>query len=391
MNNNVNMPVDPDHFYANLTANKIPLSELLVSAKLFNPVPEDWFVIITDIKNSTAAVSGGLHENVNFVATGSIVTVLNIAFKAGITIPFFFGGDGATFLIPKSITDKTMSALLLYKANILQNYTLDLRVGIMSVKEIYIKGYELQISKFSSTGVFSIPIVLGQGLNYAEQIIKADDYLSASGNAGTDELDLSGMQCRWDKIAPPENTEEIVTLIVIEQKNIDQSIAFSKVISHIDKIYGTQEARQPISIPKLIFKTSFNNLGQEMRTRLGKVNFFELIKTWFINLYGYIYFRTESGKNYLNKLVEMSDTLVIDGRINTVISGTEQQRLALQSALNGMEDANEILYALYVSKESVMSCYVRDLEDDHIHFVDGSEGGYTKAASILKHKLKIKV
>jgi hypothetical protein len=127
-----------------------------------------------------------------------------------------------------------------------------------------------------------------------------------------------------------------------------------------------------------------------MRTRLGKVNFFELVKTWFTNLYGYIYFRTQSGKNYLNKLVEMSDTLVIDGRINTVISGTEQQRLDLQTALNRMEDANEILYALYVSKESVMSCYVRDLEDDHIHFVDGSEGGYTKAASILKNKLKIK-
>jgi hypothetical protein len=384
------MSADLDHFYANLPANKIPLSKLLTSAQLFKAVPEDWFVIITDIKNSTAAVSGGLHENVNFVATGSIVTVLNIAFKAGITIPFFFGGDGATFLIPKSIKDKTMNALLLYKANTLQNYNLDLRAGIISVKEIYAKGLDLQISKFSSIGVFSIPVVLGQGLNYAEQIIKADDYLSTEGNTNTDELDLSGMQCRWDKIAPPENTEEIVTLIVIEQKNIDQSVVFSQVISHIDEIYGTQEARQPISIPKLIFKTSFNNLGQEMRTRLGKVNFFELVKTWFTNLYGYIYFRTQSGKNYLNKLVEMSDTLVIDGRINTVISGTEQQRLALQSALNAMEDANKILYALYVSKESVMSCYVRDLEDDHIHFVDGSEGGYTKAASILKNKLKIK-
>jgi hypothetical protein len=33
-----------------------------------------------------------------------------------------------------------------------------------------------------------------------------------------------------------------------------------------------------------------------------------------------------------------------------------------------------------------MSCYVRDWDDGHIHFVDGSEGGYTKAAKLIKAK-----
>jgi hypothetical protein len=56
--------------------------------------------------------------------------------------------------------------------------------------------------------------------------------------------------------------------------------------------------------------------------------------------------------------------------------------------LNALEEADEIRYALYVSSESVMSCYVRDLKDDHIHFVDGAEGGYTKAAGVLKLKMK---
>lgn len=52
-----------------------------------------------------------------------------------------------------------------------------------------------------------------------------------------------------------------------------------------------------------------------------------------------------------------------------------------------MERNHEILYGIYVSGESVMSCYVRDLEDDHIHFVDGAEGGYTAAAAVLKEKI----
>lgn len=376
------------HFYSNLKVNKNPLSELLLMNKLFHSVPNDWFVILTDIKSSTNAVLAGLHENVNLIATGSIVTVLNIAFKANISIPFFFGGDGATFIVPPSIVELAMKSLSLYRANTLTNFNLELRTGIISVAEIYQNNHELRICKYSSTENFSIPVVLGNGLNYAEKIIKGDDYLVADQDTKNQELDLSGMQCRWDKIEPPEHSEEVVTLIILVQNYDKQAKVFSKVIKHIDRVYGLPEKRQPISIPKLIFRTSFNNLGKEMRSRIGKINFLELVKTWCINLYGYIYFRTDSGKNYLKKLVEMSDTLVIDGRINTVITGTEKQRLILQKALNEMENDQEILYGLFVSSESVMSCYVRDLEDDHIHFVDGSEGGYTKAASVLKQKLK---
>jgi hypothetical protein len=84
----------------------------------------------------------------------------------------------------------------------------------------------------------------------------------------------------------------------------------------------------------------------------------------------------------------MSDTLVIDGRINTVISGTESQRMQLTIALDSLEKEGVLLYGMHVSSSAVMSCYVRDLEDGHIHFVDGSDGGYTQAAGILKRKLR---
>jgi len=385
------MPSNQDHYYSNLAVNKIPLSQLLLKNNLFKEIPEDWHVIITDIKSSTVAVNSGLHETVNLIATGSIVTVLNIAFKANILVPFFFGGDGATFIVPASMVAEVMKSLLKYQENTLQNFNLDLRAGIVAVEKIYHKGHQLKISRYSNSGTLSIPIVLGDGLAYAEQIIKGDDYLLSGHDPSSDEIDLSGMQCRWDKIEPPENSEEVVTLIVIAQKCAEQAEVFSKVIRHLDLIYGTAEKRQPISVSKLIFRTSFNSLGKEMKHRLGKVKIFELIKSWFINVYGYIYFRTESGKNYLKQLVEMSDTLVIDGRINTVITGTEKQRLALQKELDKIEKDGRILYALYVSGESIMSCYVRDLDDDHIHFVDGAEGGYTQAASVLKQKIKDKL
>lgn len=380
-----------DQFYNNLPANRMALADLLVKTSLFYPVPADWHVIITDIKGSTQAVQSGLHETVNLIATGSIVTVLNLAFRAGITVPFFFGGDGATFIVPPSVVDQAMQGLLLYRLNTSENFNLELRVGVVPVQEIYQEGHELNISKFGLSDAFSIPVILGKGLSFAEQLIKAEDYLFSSELAPAAELDLSGMQCRWDKIDPPEHSQEIVTLLIMAVGLVSPALIFSKVIRHIDEIYGPPKRRQPISVAKLKLKSSFDRLSVEMRARIGKIRFFELLKSWLINLYGYIYFQTESGKNYLNRLVEMSDTLVMDGRINTVISGNQAQRFQLLKVLDELEQAGEVLYGVHVSGDSVMSCYVRDLKDGHIHFVDGAEGGYTQAARQLKVKLIHKI
>ena len=118
------------------------------------------------------------------------------------------------------------------------------------------------------------------------------------------------------------------------------------------------------------------------------MKFFELLKSWLTMILGPFYFRTTKGQHYLRQLVEMSDTLVMDGKINTVMSGSAVQRKALIHFLDALEAKDTIRYGIHLSSASIMSCYVRDLKDDHIHFVDGAEGGYTKAAMVLKAKLK---
>ena len=379
-----------DQFYSSLPIHRMPLGELLIQAELFQPVPRDWHVIITDIKGSTIAVLNGAHENVNLIATGSIVSVLNIAFDQQLTVPFFFGGDGATFIVPPSIIENVMRSLAVYRTNTLENFNLELRTGIVPVEDIYQQGHELLIAKFSSSASFSIPVVLGNGLNYAEQLIKGADALLAEETVDDTELDLTGMQCRWDKIAPPREQDEVITLLVIAGDQAHQSAVFAKVVNQIDALYGLPQYRQPISVAKLKLKTTFHDLNIEMKAKLGKIRWLELIQNWFVNLYGFIYFRTKSGKTYLNSLVEMSDTLVIDGKINTVISGGKQQKADLLKYLDKLEAHNELSYGYFVSGASVMSCYVRDLKAGHVHFVDGAEGGYTQAARMLKSKLSLK-
>ena len=136
----------------------------------------------------------------------------------------------------------------------------------------------------------------------------------------------------------------------------------------------------------LKLKATLAKIGLEMRTRMGGFKLFYLLINWAKTSIGFFYFKTKKGKAFLHNLVDMSDTLVIDGRINTVICGTAQQRELLETALSKIEHEGEILYGLYVSQESVMSCYVRNMNDGHIHFVDGAEGGYTKAAGVIKQK-----
>lgn len=383
------MSENNDQFYSRLPVNRISLPDLFTEDHLFYRIPDNWHVIITDIKNSTTAVQSGLHETVNLIATGSIVAVLNISFKANLTVPFFFGGDGATFIVPPTVVDTAMAALQTYRKHTKRDFNIELRAGAVPVRDIYALGHELKVTKFSSSGNFSIPIILGNGLSHAEKVIKGEDYIHADPEVPDSELDLTGMQCRWDKIKPPEINYEVVTLLAIASEGIPQSLAYKHVISHIDEIYGTPQKRQPISVSKLkMTTTTFAKLEVELRVRFGNMWLFRVLGAWIKSWLSYFYFRTKTGKGYLIRLVEMSDTLVVDGKINTVITGTEEQRLRLQEALNALEEAGEIKYALYVSKESVMSCYVRDLKDDHIHFVDGGEGGYTKAAGVLKLKLK---
>ena len=378
-----------DKFYTNLPVNKRPLSELLVKDDLFYQVPGSWHVVITDVKNSTTAIVQGRHEIVNLVATGSIVAVLNIARKANLTVPFFFGGDGATFIVPHSILDSVMKALLIHQKNTSKNFNLHLRVGQVPVAEIYERHHSLRISKLKTSQLCTINVLLGDGLMYADEKIKRDDFMFVMANASNQQLDLSGMQCRWQRIMPPANRSEVVSLLAIPQEGAKQSIVLKKVIDCIDTIYGEPKTRVPIRVTNLRLKATLAKIGLEMQARIGGFKLVYLLSNWLKTRLGQLYFKTKKGKLYLNNLIDTLDTLIIDGRISTVISGTQEQRKLLQHALDELERQGEIHYGLHVSKESVMSCYVLNLNKSHIHFVDGAEGGYTKAARMIKRKMNM--
>ncbi|CAM4293559.1 DUF3095 family protein [Zobellia nedashkovskayae] len=377
-------------FYTNLENHKAPVNKILSEATLFKKIPDDWHIVVTDIKGSTASVENGFSEIVNLIATGSIIAALNIASKHTITIPFFFGGDGATLLIPSILLPEIMDALTLHKENIQKEFDIYLRVGSVPVSHVYKNNQELKIAKASITKLHTIPIVLGNGLHFAEKEIKSRDKILDKAHAKKTALDLDGMECRWNKIPPPENSNEVVSLLVNALNESKQASIFQEILEKTDEIYGSLSNRNPISVPKLKLKLKFNyhQIRTELKASNKKFGVINFLKVWITGLFGkYYYLPSAKGRKYLNELTQLSDILVIDGRINMVISGTTKQRQRLTKYLDELEKHEVIIYGIHVSNTSIMSCYVRNRNAKHIHFVDGGSSGYTRAAKVLKEKI----
>lgn len=381
-------------FYANLPKHFMPLRDLLKDESLFEGVPKNWHIVVTDVEDSSKAVANGRHNDINLTATGSIITVLNEikTIDSSIKIPYFFGGDGATFIIPDEIIPQVLTALNAYSAHIKKTNNLNLRVGSVILEDIYRNNVTARIAKLRHNKYLTTPVVIGNGLKFAEAKIK--DAFKPTDIAENEEnhINLTGMECRWDEIKPNNEDDKVMCLLLICSDETKQAQVYKTIMDEINYIFGTLEERRPITTFKLKLNTSIQKIKKEMMTKIGKYDQKYLIKNWLITVFGKYYFKIfPEGKRYLFRVTQLSDTIMLDGAINTVISGSSQEIRKFQIFLDNMEFQKEITYGLHVTHASIMSCYVQDRKENHIHFVDGTEGGYTTAAVMFKQKLASKI
>jgi hypothetical protein len=382
--------VENYRFYKTLTNHEVGLAELLKSPEAFKDIPDDWHIVLVDIENSTQAVQNGLHHDVNLSATGSIVAILNEIKKKYqyLEIPYFFGGDGATFIVPDIFLDTALTVLENYRHHVKLTTSLTLKVGSLQVKDIYARNLKVRIAKLALNPYLTIPILLGTGLKYAEGVIKSSFVNSTIDNEEIEAVDLNGMECRWREIDPPVDAEKIVCLLINCPDDALQAEVYQSIIEEITNIFGNDTERQPISTFKLKLDLSVSKIKNEMYARIGKFSFVYLIKNWLITMFGKYYFKFfRKGKDYIEKISQLSHTIMIDGTINTVISGTQEEIDRLTTFLNELEKQGKIVYGIHTTHASIMSCYVEDRKTNHNHFVDGTEGGFTSAAKMYKAKM----
>lgn len=367
----------------------------------YTKLPNNWLIVITDIKDSTQAIQQGQYRAVNAVGVASIIAILN-ALKP-LSIPFVFGGDGAYLCVPQSCIDKVKNALLATQQMAEENFSLTLRCGLVPCNVIHQSKHQVLIAKHRvSKGYFQASFI-GDGMAYTEQLVKDDTqglYCIAT-KKSIAYADYTGFECRWKDVPSPY--DETVTLLIRSITNtIEHSVEiYREVLHEIQKIYGSAESYKPVQKNQLVLTSRAVDLQDEIKIRtlskskLGRLIYAGLL-LWTVRLGQYLMNKEARSKedqsqatdwgNYKDTLVANTDFRKFDDNLRMVICGSTGQRKALKQYLQLQYQKGLLVYGMHVSDRALMTCMIADYNLNHIHFVDGADGGYAMAATKLKQQ-----
>jgi len=384
----------------NLFFQNLPLYQdfaQLTNPACFNEIPSDWLIVVSDIESSTKAIATGKYKQVNALGASVIIAILNIV--KPLQIPYVFGGDGASLCVPPEFETSIRSALLATKQLAKKEFDLNLRVGIVPLQLVIQQGFCIKVARYSVSPYYTQAVLMGGGITYVESLLKdklqGALYRIESGEA---QADFSGLECRWNTV--PSRYGETISLLV-KSKNtneLDAQIIYSDLLQKISEIYGSEKDCHPIHIAnlkltynqkKLSVETFIRNTGTGFKQRLKY-----RLKLVIQNIIGQVLmgFKVKQKEvdwgQYQTNLIENTDCRKFDDMLRMIIAGNEQQRLEFTQYLDKQHHAGQLNYGLHVSKGALITCMVFHRQGEHIHFVDGAEGGYCQAALQLKAQQK---
>jgi len=385
-----------ENFYADLPILKNFVD--ITHNENFCTVPDDWAVIITDVVDSTKAIANGRYKDVNFLGACSIIVILNIV--GDLEIPFVFGGDGASILVPSSFILPVEQALFVVQKLAIDEFKLVLRIGIVPI-DVISSNYDVKIAKLQISENYNQAILKGGGISYATNLVKdkatTDLYSPKSQNTAAI-ADFSGLECRWQDI--PTRHEEILSLIVSvtapSQSQVDN--LYREVITQIDRIYGQDTECHPVISTNLQLSFKKRNLSLEAKVFASSKDWLQFnLQVWklrLINLLGLIFttFNIKIGTlnwgDYKQIVSESTDFKKFDDVLRMVVSGKTKQREKLIEYLEKKFQEGRLVYGFHISDRALMTCLVFERDGRQVHFVDGADGGYTLAAKKMKDRIK---
>ncbi|HEX5098789.1 MAG TPA: DUF3095 family protein, partial [Polyangiaceae bacterium] len=76
-----------------------------------------------------------------------------------------------------------------------------------------------------------------------------------------------------------------------------------------------------------------------------------------------------------------------DEALRMVLDLSDEQLAVIEAELERARAAGHLVYGIHRAPSALITCYLRSYSGDHVHFVDGSDGGYALAARQLKAQL----
>jgi len=364
--------------------------------RFYVDVPEDFHVVLTDVRGSTKAIEAGRYRDVNAVGVASIVAIRNAA--PDLELPYVFGGDGATLLVPESRRAVCEAALRGTRRLAKTAFELELRVGLVPVRDLRTAGHAVQVARFHVGEHVSLAMLRGRGIAVAERWVK-DEVLGskyAVSEEGPDEASFEGFECRWQPVMSRRG--HVVSLIVlsVDQDETVRGRTYRRVIETLEAALE-DDAGHPVSLGGLRLNTLFGAYSTEARIRSGETS-------------GAAYRAAEAsargftqagralialgqnaggfdGSKYPKELIENTDFRKFDEALRMVLDVSDAQLAVIEEELERARQSGELVYGLHRAPSALITCYVRSYVGNHVHFVDGSDGGYALAARKLKAQL----
>lgn len=345
-------------------------------------------MVISDIRGSTKAIENGRYQDVNTLGAASIAAVQ--AVFPGKEIPYVFGGDGASFLVPEVDLSQVKDVLLRLQSFARSSYAMDIRIGAVSMREISAHKQTIEVAKFELAEAKTIALIRGGGLSFAENLIKKfpEQYCYVS-ESGARLEPLTGLSCRWQ---PLHSKKGSILSILIKPASEDPGLV-DVILSTFEKILeGGLGGANPVHIREARYK-SLTQLIKDER-RLGASPFRRefwgrfvsiLISLWAFKLKGPVPFDADG---YTAQIPGHSDYRKYDDMLRMILDCSIGQAEEITNYLNDLHKQKRIYFGVHRSNHALMTCLVETLQQGgHIHFIDGGDGGYAVAAKHLKDQL----
>ena len=347
----------------------------------FAALPPDWCIAVADVQGSTAAIAQGRYKQVNAVGAACIVAACNVLGRDDLA--FIFGGDGATVALPSAWWPRLQRAWQALAIRAKREFDLTLRVGAVPVAELQAQGAQVQLAWQALPAGFRLACFVGDGLQRAEDMVKQQSRDNTNVDANVD-VSVNGLECRWNDI-PAKNGQVVCVLARPTGQDV------SGVVELMQTIENWGPSVWPVQADKVPVSAQAQHLDTELALRVPK----RLQRAWSrglvklkLKLLVPIMRRdilnpsTVAGRYALS--VGMNcDHLKFDGVLRAVLDLSPEQDHALQKQLERLRQQGKIAFGVHRSTHALMTCFVRSLEN-HVHFVDGGDGGYARAATQLK-------
>lgn len=318
----------------------------VLDVNMYERLPDDWLLGLTDVVDSTSAIAAGRYKDVNYAGASAIAALRNA--WSSFDFPFVFRGDGAAFAFHPDERETATSVLQQIAAYTRDTLELDLRIGLASVKEIRDGRKDVKVARFAASETAIYSMFAGGGLNWVDGQIKEGRFLIPPG-LGHPSPDLTGLTCEWAPI--PSRRGEILSLLVEPQGDVEPEI-FATLARQILAIVGAGErGSHPVPDDATVAKDVEDYLG---------------------------------GRGWPD-VVANSDYRRYDDVLRLTLDCTSGQIEMVEALLVSARPRGEISFGLHCQSHALMTCLVPSgSPHSHLHFLDGMEGGYTKAAAMLE-------